>query len=125
MISKEYITKSELTATLLQLIENLDSVDSQEALHNMLEIDPRHDAYWQVINASEWSSTELVTIQNKGYLIQELISNVLIRRRKDQLHSFRQGLQSLGFLSLLEKHNKVAKHVLCYKKVELSVEQFI
>ena len=59
MISKEYITKSELTATLLQLIENLDSVDSQEALHNMLEIDPRHDAYWQVINASEWSSTEL------------------------------------------------------------------
>lgn len=64
-----------------------------------------------------------VTIQNKGYLIQELISNELIRRRKDQLIPQRTAI--LVDLNLLEKHNKVAKHVLCFKNVDLSVEQFI
>ena len=115
-ISKEYITLSEMTSTLLNLTE--------EALHGVLETHPKSAAFWEVINASEWSSTELITIGNKGCLVHELIHNELVRCRKDQLDSLRKGLESLGFLYMLKMHRKVAVHVLSFRKIELTADIF-
>ena len=53
-ISKEYICRSEVTATLLELLEELDKVQTPEELHYVLEIHAKHDSFWEVINASEW-----------------------------------------------------------------------
>ena len=123
-ISKEYITLSEMTSTLLNLIEELDEAKTEEALHGVLETHPKSAAFWEVINASEWSSTELIKIGNKGCLVHELIHNELVRRRKDQLDSLRKGLESLGFLYMLKMHRKVAVHVLSFRKIELTADIF-
>ena len=120
IISKEYISQSEVTSTPLELIEKLDKVQTPEALNYVLEVHVKHNSFWEVINASEWSSTEVITIENKGYLVHELIFNELVRRRKDQLDSLSRGLQMLGFLSLLKRHRKVADHVLSYHALEIN-----
>ena len=125
IISKEYISQSEVTSTLLELIEELDKAQMPEALNYVLEVHVKHNSFWEVINASEWSSTEVITIKNKGCLVHELIFNKLVRRRKDQPDSLSRGLQMLGFLSLLKRHCKVADHVLCYNVLEINAEQFI
>lgn len=122
IISKEYISQSEVTSTLLELIEELDKVQTPEALNYVLEIHVKHNSFWEVINASEWSSTEVITIEN---IVHELIFNELVRRRKDQLDSLSRGLQMLGFLSVLKMHRKVADHVLCYNALEINAEQFV
>ena len=125
IISKEYISRSEVTSTLLELIEELDKARTPEALNYVLEVHVKHNSFWEVINASEWSSTEVITIENKGCLVNELIFNELVRRRKDQLDLLSRGLQMLGFLSLLKRHCKVADYVLCYNALEINAEQFI
>ena len=125
MISKDYIVKSESTATLIELIEKLDVVESKVALDALLEEDPNHESFWQVINSTEWSSTEAVTMENKQFLVQELIFTELVRRRKDQLIALGKGLQCLGFLDLLKRHKKVAQHVLLYKQEKLTAERFL
>ena len=125
IISKEYISRSEVTSTFLKLIEELDKAQMPEALNYVLEVHVKHNSFWEVINASEWSSTEVITIENKGCLVHELIFNELVRRRKDQLDSLSRGLQILGFFSLLKRHRKVADHVLCYNALEINAEQFV
>lgn len=50
-ISKEYITLSEMTSTLLNLIEKLDEAKTEEALHGVLETHRKSAAFWEVINA--------------------------------------------------------------------------
>lgn len=67
----------------------------------------------------------MITVENKGCLVHELIFKELIRRRRDQLDSFCKGLQVLGLLSVLKMHRKVANHILCYKLLEISADQFI
>eukprot|EP00112_Aurelia_sp_Birch-Aquarium-sp1_P000514 Seg1049.2 transcript_id=Seg1049.2/GoldUCD/mRNA.D3Y31 product="hypothetical protein" protein_id=Seg1049.2/GoldUCD/D3Y31 len=125
MISKDYIVKSESTATLIELIEKLDAIKLKVALDMLLEEDPNHESFWQVINSTEWSSTEAVTMENKQFLVQELIFTELVRRRKDQLTALGKGLQCLGFLDLLKKYEKVAHHVLLYKEEKLTAEKFL
>ena len=114
-----------MTSTLLELIEELDKVQTPEALNYVLEVHVKHNSFWEVINASEWSSTEVITIENKGYLVHKLIFNELVRQRNDQLDSLSRGLQMLGFLSLLKRHHKVADHVLSYHVLEINAEQFV
>ena len=124
-ISKEYITLSEMTSTLLYLIKELDEAKTEEALHGVLETRPKSAAFWEVINTSEWSNTELINFENKGCLVHELIHNELVRCRKDQLDSLRKGLESLGFLFMLKMHRKVTVHVLSFCKIELTADIFI
>ena len=124
-INKDDIIKSEVTATLLEVIGKIDKAKNQEELTAVLEEDPQHDAYWQAINDSEWSSTEVITMNNKAFLIQELISNELVRRRKCQLDALQSGLNSLGFLALLRKYRKVAFHVLAYNTNKLNADKFM
>ena len=116
-ISKEYITLSELTSTLLELVDKLDNAQTPEELHHVLEVHEKHNSFWEVINSSEWSSIEVITVGNKGCLIDELIFNELVRWRQYQLDSLRRGLEVLGFLSLLKKHRKVAEKVLVYSSL--------
>ncbi len=113
-----------MTSTLLSLIDELDEANTEEALHNVLETHPKSSSFWEVINASEWSSTEVINLQNKGCLVHELIYNELVRRRKDQLDSLSKGLESLGFLRMLKMHHKVAFHVLSYCPLELTADTF-
>ena len=124
-ISKEYITVSELTSTLSELVDKLDNAQTPEELHHVLEVHEKHNSFWEVINSSEWSSIEVITVGNKGCLIHELIFNELVRQGQDQLDSLRRGLEVLGFLSLLKKHRKVAEKVLVYSSLEVTAEQFI
>ncbi|XP_028408827.1 uncharacterized protein LOC114531418 [Dendronephthya gigantea] len=124
IVSKEYISQSEMTFRLLELIKELDKAETPEALHYILEIHAKHDSFWEVINATE-SSTEVITVENKGCLLHELIFNELIRQRKDQLNAQRDGLQVLGFLNLLKQHCKVVNQVLCHHIQEVTVEQFM
>ena len=63
-IFKEYITLSEMTSTLL----NLNEAIPEEALHGVVETHPKSAAFWEVINASEWSSTELINIGNGWFM---------------------------------------------------------
>ena len=123
-ISKEFITLSEMTSTLLELIGELDEAESQQKLHYILETHPKSASFWEVINSSEWSCTEVINLENKGCLVHELIYNELVRRRKDQLDSLCKGLESLGFLRMLKMHHDVAVHVLSYHVLELTAEIF-
>ena len=63
-------------------------------------------------------------MENKQFLVQELVFTELVRRRKDQLIALGKGLQCLGFLDLLKRHKKVAHHVLLYKQEKLTAEKF-
>ena len=45
-ISKEYITLSEMTSTLLSLIDELDEANTEEALHNVLETHLKSASFW-------------------------------------------------------------------------------
>lgn len=85
VISRDYITLNEVSSTILELIDELDKAQTSENLHHVLEIPPKHDCFWEVINSSEWSNTEVITVGDKRYLIHQLIFNELVRRRKDQL----------------------------------------
>jgi hypothetical protein len=109
-----------MTCFLLSLITEVDQANTEEALHNVLQTHPKSASFWEVINASEWASTEIINLENKGCLVHELIYNELVRRRKDQLDSLSKGLESLGFLRMLKMHHKVAFHVLSYCPLELS-----
>ncbi len=102
-ISKEYICKSEVTATLLKLLEELDEVKTPKELYHVLEIHAKHDSFWEVIDASEWSSTEVITIANNGCLMHELIFNDLVRWRKEQLDSLSKRLEVFGIFVAFEK----------------------
>ena len=68
-ISKEFITLSEMTSTLLELIGELDEAESQEKLHYILETHPKSASFWEVINSSEWLCTEVINLENKGCLV--------------------------------------------------------
>ena len=45
MISRDYTVKSESTATLLELLEKLDAVESKMAFDRLLEEDPNHESF--------------------------------------------------------------------------------
>ena len=124
LISKDHIPKNAMTEKLLDLVEKLDSSVNQQAIDEILDNDLQKEAFWEVINASEWSSTEAITMHNKALLIQELITNELIQKRMHQVSSFRKGLAVLDFFPILKKHKDEAKSLLCYQAQPITAEQF-
>ncbi|XP_065067608.1 G2/M phase-specific E3 ubiquitin-protein ligase-like [Rhopilema esculentum] len=124
LISKDDIPKNAMTEKLFNFVEKLDSSINQQAIEEILDNDPQKEAFWEIINASEWSSTEAITMQNKALLIQELITNELMQKRMYQVISFRKGLAVLNFFPILKKHKDQAKTLLCYQASVITAEQF-
>ena len=124
LISKDDIPKNAMTEKLFNFVEKLDSSINQQAIDEILDNDPQKEAFWEIINASEWSSTEAITMQNKALLIQELITNELMQKRMYQVIFFRKGLAVLNFFPILKKHKDQAKALLCYQASVITAEQF-
>ena len=97
LIFKDDIPKNAITEKLLDFVEKLDSAVNQQTIDEILENDPQKEAFWEVINASEWSSTEVITMHNKSLLIQERMTNELIQKQMNQVDSSRKGLAVLDF----------------------------
>ena len=124
LISKDDIPKNAMTEKLLDFVEKLDSAVNQQTIDEILENDPQKEAFWEVINASEWSSTEVITMHNKALLIQELITNELIQKRMYQVDSFRKGLAVLDFFPILKQHKDQAKSLICHQEQPITADQF-
>ena len=107
----------------MDFVEKLDSAVNQKGIDEILENAPKKEAYWEVINGSEWSSTEAITMHNKALLIQELITNELIHKRMHQANSFRKGLAVLECLPILKQYKHQAKSLFCYQAQAMTADQ--
>lgn len=119
-MNKETIPKNAATSTLHDLLDDLILCEDEAALNGVLEGNPRSEAYWTVINSSHWPKEQAITMSNKDLLIQQIIFNELLSSRKHEIDEFREGLESIGILQLIQKHKKGSHVFLCSSGSEFS-----
>ena len=105
IFSEHQIPLNAASSVLHTLIGELLNANSQDKIDSLLdECTSTGQVNSQIVNGSSWDITTVVTEQNRGELISELIVDELVRKRLGQLTAIRQGLHITEVLSYLEKH---------------------
>ena len=86
------------------LHEQINEVTSAEELSILLS---ENATIHETLSASGW--VKALTIENKGHAVQNLLVHEVLIKRKVPLDQLRQGLRTLGVLSLMEKHSSMMK----------------
>ena len=81
--------------TLLLQLDEAKTIDEIDALVDQ-------PASMFIINQSGWSIIEPVTMENKASLLQHLIWEEVILRREGNIQAFKQGLDCLKLLQLMQ-----------------------
>ena len=119
------ITISANTNDLLEFIKTLDDAKCDTELEAILgECNQMSKVYWQQISMLDWSISEPISMKNKAFLVEELIRTELFKRRKDQLMAFKQGLQSLGFLTAISPYEEKIRSLFVPTNDKLTADKF-
>ena len=79
-----------------------------------------------IINASGWSITENITVEKKYTLIQHLLIDEVITKRRKNLQAFCLGLQSLGVDYLVRAYSDLMKEIFVHSDdAPLTTEKFL
>ena len=117
MINKEMIPKHAGSASLLNLIDALDSAENQK------DLDVHIDKYIEIINCSKWDPAKVITLENKGVLIGELLYDELVRKRQSQIQSIREGMQAVGLLPYICNNPDICKQIFVAQTI-MNLESF-
>ena len=71
-----------------------------------------------VVNNSGWSHTEAITVQNKTTLLQYLIWDEVINKRKYHVTAMQRGMERVDFLQLVTTYPHVTKPLLVYTQCD-------
>jgi hypothetical protein len=113
LMKKDLIPLDASTSLLHDLLTGLESCKTSADIDVLLEGNKSSEAFWQLINSSRWPKEQVITINNKDYLIQHLIHHELLVSRKNELNEFKEGMKSLGFLELVSKNKEVCEVLFC------------
>ena len=79
-----------------------------------------------IINASGWSITEAITVDKKYKLIQHLLIDEVITKRRKNLQAFCLGLQCLGVDFLVRTYPDLMKEIFVHSdEVPLTTERVL
>ena len=89
-------------------MKDLQTVTSNE------KIDELVDNNTEIINGCRWGVGDIINLGSRQLLIQELVFDETVRRRKDQLVVFQEGFCFVpGFMNLVRGHKTILKPVIC------------
>ena len=100
-MKKQHIPMDASTALLHEFIDCLERCLNDEDIHQLLEVNLKCEAFWQIINSSRWPKEKVINIASKEFLLQHLVSHELLVSRKNEIEEFSEGLKSLGLLNIL------------------------
>ena len=124
LLIKHDIPMNAATENIHNLIEELDSAKTEQAVKELFGENSKSGAYWEIVNACHWPIQEAIGIRNKSELIQEIIYNEVIRSRKDVIHEIKHGLDVLGFFGFMSKHPHQSKGLFCAKEESFGPDEF-
>ena len=78
-----------------------------------------------LINASNWPPTQSITTSSKSTLLQELIYEEVIEKRRKQIRNMRKGLRIFKLVSLMRKYPRQLRPLLVYSDSSLNVDTMI
>lgn len=100
----------------------MDNAATDDQIDNILDL-PTNTF---ILNASGWSITENVTVEKKYTLIQHLLIDEVITKRRKNLQAFCLGLQSLGIDSLMHVYPDLMKEIFVHSdNAPLTTEKFL
>ena len=95
---------------------NADACENNADVQALLEQNKMSEAFWQLINSSQWPKVQLIDINTRDFLMQHLIYHELLTSRKNELDELKQGLKSVGLLDLVAKNAEMCKVLFCADK---------
>ena len=110
---KDCIPLNASTVLLHNFLALLENCRNSADIENILEGNEKSEAFWQLINCSRWPNERVINIDTKEFLIQHLICNELLSSRKNELDDFKKGLETLGFLKLVQQNKDKLKVLFC------------
>ena len=100
----------------------MDAATTDEEIDSLLDL-PTNTF---IINASGWSITESVTIEKKYKLIQHLLIDEVITKRRKNLQAFCLGMECLGVDFLLRSHPDLMMEIFVHSdEAPLSKERIL
>ena len=78
-----------------------------------------------LVNASGWPTTCIIDMKSKAALLQGLVYEEVIHKREAQQQSFRQGLDILGLLQLLQMYPDKLRPVLLPEQGPLTGAKYL
>ena len=100
----------------------LDNATTDNQIDNLLDL-PTNTF---ILNASGWSITENVTVEKKYTLIQHLLIDEVITKRRKNLQAFCLCLQSLGIDFLMHVYSDLMKEIFVHSdNAPLTTEKFV
>ncbi len=69
-----------------------------------------------LIDSSNWSPTQAITVTSKSALVQELVYEGVIERRQTQVLDIRKGWQMFRLVSLIRKHPEELRSLLVHNE---------
>ena len=124
LLIKHDIPLNAATENIHNLIEELDTAKSDQAIKELLGENSKSGAYWEIVNACHWPISEAIGIHNKSELIQEIIYNEVIRSRKDVIQEIKHGLDVIGFFGFMSKHPHQFKILFCATEEKFGPDEF-
>lgn len=100
----------------------MDAATTDEEIDSLLDL-PSNTF---IINASGWSITENVTIEKKYKLIQHLLIEEVITKRRKNLQAFCLGMECLGVDFLVRSHPELMKEIFVHSnEAPLTTERIL
>lgn len=92
---------------IMYFLFQIDQCVTDEEIDNLFEQDEKKDTYIAIVDASGWPTTEAVNSKSKSTLVQQLVIDELINKRKTSLDELRKGLKLSGVFGLMQDHPKL------------------
>lgn len=100
----------------------MDTAETNEEIDSLLDVPT--NTY--IINASGWSITENITTEKKYKLIQHLLIDEVITKRRKNLQAFCLGMECLGVDFLVRSHPDLMKEIFVHSdEVPLTTERIL
>ena len=107
---------------MLVLTLKLDDATSDEDIDLLLN-EPK---YMALVDSSRWSATTAINVSMKSSLIQGLIVEEVIGKRRGQMENLRKGLAKFGsMLSICQRYPQKCKTLFVYSEREVLYTDFL
>lgn len=78
-----------------------------------------------LINSSNWSPVEIITLENKATLLQDLVYTEIIDKRQNQLQHLRDGLNHFNVVDLCSTDPSKFRFLFVYQEDTLTCERML
>lgn len=97
VMKKEHIPLDASTALLHEFISDLELCNIDVNIQTLLEeSNPKSEAFWQIINSSEWLKERVIDIKGRDFLLQHLVSHELLTARRNEIDDLHRVSKLLG-----------------------------